>query len=759
MTNNFLEYALRYAKLGWKVFPCRPRQKVPATLHGVRDATSNTAIIKGWWSDNPDANIAVACGEPSGIHVVDVDVDEEKGIDGQKALEKLKKQGHSFNATVMQLTPRGGAHFFYQTEYPPRNKNSLFPGIDIRSTGFYVVLTPSVHPNGKRYEWPEGFSPWEHKYAHFPECLRPPGKANASDYGLQGLDSLPDTDVLRRASAYLETCDAAIQGMGGHDKLLWAAVAMVHGFLLTDDQAYRLLANEYNPRCVPPWDLSVPKDAKDFKRKVSEARKLKPQYEPGWLLRETADNIFTPEDIQRLIRNSTRTGKLVPTSTAEARKELAGIVKKETEELQFLCRPVGLLGDICSWINSTARKPQPWLTLGCALTFCGTLFGSKVKGDDELRTNIYCMGVAPSSAGKNHAPRQIRRLCLEAGCLDLLGGDDFASDTGIEARLEVSPATLFLCDEIGHLLAAIKSGKNPYTAKVVSLLMKLYSLSDSVYTGREYKDTDKRRVLVEPCCCLYGYSHPSRFFDGLSPEELQDGWLSRCLVFYTEDDPSKCRSDRVKNSSVPADLAQRVNAWFARQMTHEAGEGNLTGIVRAHATGSVSIPPAPLTVPVTQEAEEVFARFDNEVVTYGVKNPELATLWKKGEENARKIALIVAAGDSFEEPIITSAIADYGCRLAKFLLQDFSTKASRITGSAIGKKKQRVLAVIDRAGARGCTKGRLTQRTPWTLKRERDALLQDLIDSGEAVVGQGDRTLRLWTKEKYQEYLSQKAPS
>jgi len=34
MTNPTLAQALDYAARGWKVFPCLPGQKIPATKHG-----------------------------------------------------------------------------------------------------------------------------------------------------------------------------------------------------------------------------------------------------------------------------------------------------------------------------------------------------------------------------------------------------------------------------------------------------------------------------------------------------------------------------------------------------------------------------------------------------------------------------------------------------------------------------------------------------------------------------------------------------
>ena len=60
------------------------------------------------------------------------------------------------------------------------------------------------------------------------------------------------TPVIERAKRYLAKMPPAISEQRGHDALFTAARAMVWGFCLPTEDAYALLANEYNHRCVPP---------------------------------------------------------------------------------------------------------------------------------------------------------------------------------------------------------------------------------------------------------------------------------------------------------------------------------------------------------------------------------------------------------------------------------------------------------------------------------------------------------------------------
>ena len=85
--------------------------------------------------------------------------------------------------------------------------------------------------------------------------------------------------VRSRAIAYLAKMPPSIDGQGGHVALFNAAQVLVRGFSLSDDEAASILATEFNPRCVGPWD------EEDISRKVSESRE-KSRMPDGYLLNE-----------------------------------------------------------------------------------------------------------------------------------------------------------------------------------------------------------------------------------------------------------------------------------------------------------------------------------------------------------------------------------------------------------------------------------------------------------------------------------------
>lgn len=798
---SMIDYALAYVKLGWRILPLIPGQKAPlGTLvsHGVKDATTDEAQIRDWWGKWPRANIGMACG--NGIYAIDVDVDASGDVNGYDSLIILPE----LPSTVVQSTPRGGFHAFYQTDDPPANRTAFRPGIEIRGEGLYVVLAPSIHPNGGIYAWKKDHSPWDCDYAEFPDFMRPtrrsPWGGNGAEQPLPTPSAAPaNADVLSRARLYLAQCDAAIQGGAGHSKLLWAAVAMVRGFMLPHGQAAALLEREYNPRCVPPWDLSLPAEAKDFRRKIDEAFKVTPDRPDGWLLDDDAyaladpSQVMTSEEVATLITNSSasmaaikegRTRPIqdvideltfkgvplvyqptlgdddsvhllppLPEGALPGLTHLHGWLTEECGPSTNLLRPPGLVGEICDWINATAMRKQPLLALACTLAFCGVLFGRKVKDRLGTRTNIYTLGVADSSAGKNHAQNQIRELCNRAGCLDLIGGVNTTGDAAIESKLSASPSTLFLWDEIGFLLAHVNSGQSKHHSGLIPFLMQLYSSSGSVFLGREYADEEKQRKIIQPCCCLYGVSSPGRFMPGLTPEQIQDGWLARCLVFRANEMPKKERKD----CSVPpsGELIEKVRKWYDRIITEE-GQGNLTHLVSFDKAGEGSTSaPVQIEVSNTENSESVFIQFDGFCEKKGKEDELFRSLWLKGEENARKIALIVAAGVDFDRPKITTPIARYACTLVRFLLDDFCEEtAPKISSGQLDSHKQKILEIIGKEGVRGCSIRTITRSARWSSKKQRESILSDLVEAGEACVKMAAKRVYYWTAENYLKYIA-----
>lgn len=161
---SMYDAAIEYAKKGFAVFPLKYRDKVPLTRNGCKDATTDAAQIKAWWQQHPNANIGLATGSVSqNVFVIDLDIDEDRGIDGYHSLEDWQREHGDFPETWTAITGRGGYHLYYRGNGRIKNRAGIIDGVDIRGNGGYVVAPPSIHKNGNRYEWE--YSPDEFEIA------------------------------------------------------------------------------------------------------------------------------------------------------------------------------------------------------------------------------------------------------------------------------------------------------------------------------------------------------------------------------------------------------------------------------------------------------------------------------------------------------------------------------------------------------------------------------------------------------------------
>lgn len=170
-----LRAALRYAALGWPVFPLSAGSKLPAIPKerggsGVLDATVDVDLVESWWHRMPTANIGLATGTASGLLVLDVD--PRHG--GDESLRALQLAHGLLPATLTARTPSGGSHIVF--EHVPGLRNSagkVGAGLDTRGDGGYVVAAPSVTSAGS-YAWTNWGEPVALLPAWLGRLLAPP---------------------------------------------------------------------------------------------------------------------------------------------------------------------------------------------------------------------------------------------------------------------------------------------------------------------------------------------------------------------------------------------------------------------------------------------------------------------------------------------------------------------------------------------------------------------------------------------------------
>lgn len=150
--NALKEQALECARVGIPVFPCVPNAKQPLTPRGFYDATRNIERIEKWWTETPNANVAMPTGYlGESFKSFDIlDIDKRPDGNGFSLYHRMREAGYLNEAMMVITTPSGGVHaYFTGSDNPGGSLRGLY--VDYKAQGGYVLLPPSVI-NGKPYE-------------------------------------------------------------------------------------------------------------------------------------------------------------------------------------------------------------------------------------------------------------------------------------------------------------------------------------------------------------------------------------------------------------------------------------------------------------------------------------------------------------------------------------------------------------------------------------------------------------------------------
>jgi hypothetical protein len=277
--------------LAWPVFPLLLNSKKPATEHGFRDATTDPAQIARWWRASPRSGVGIACSS-----VVVLDIDTKPGKVGRESLARICETFGELPETWTAETATGGLHFYFATPLGATVRRRCpvradFPDVDLCGLGGYIVAPPTT-VDGRAYRWTNedvGLAPCPEWLATLGAVELPKPSGPRDPKGSRPEPKLPrptrgrwgdDVEArARRALAYVERCDPAIAGAGGHNTTFRVVLAVVRGFDLPRAIAREILAY-YSSRCVPPWS------ARELDHKLDSAARS--HLAPGYLLDRSA---------------------------------------------------------------------------------------------------------------------------------------------------------------------------------------------------------------------------------------------------------------------------------------------------------------------------------------------------------------------------------------------------------------------------------------------------------------------------------------
>ena len=514
--DTLLAAAIRLAELGYPVFPCAPGKKIPLTDHGFRDATTDPAKIKAWWTKEPMANIGIAT---AGLFVVDVD-GTENGWPGDR------DQALDLSVGAVSLTPHGGRHHVFREPDGKVWKNTagkLAPKVDTRARGGYIVAPPSV-VDGTPYQWVESLS-----------LVDPPDRLPVPPPWLQAVldqevgngpgesSRVPGNPIPQgQRNSTLASLGGAMRRVGmGHAEILAA------------------LRQTNADRCQPPL-------SQDEVLRISTSIS---RYEPDQIATAVVENHWAQDmGIRAGTDEITRISDPGPVP-------------------ENLLRVPGFVSEVVDYCLETAPYPNPVMAFSGALALQAFLAGRKVRDPGDNRTNLYLLGLAHSAAGKDW-PRKVNTRILHSIGLSHCLGDRFASGEGIQDALFLSPCMLFQTDEIDGILQQIHHARDSRHEAIMSTLLTMFSASNSVFPMRCKAGKESPGSIDQPCLVLFGTAIPTHYYEALSEKMLTNGFFARTMVLESGKRPS---GQEPTFRDLPRRVLETARWWTA----FRPGTGNL----------------------------------------------------------------------------------------------------------------------------------------------------------------------------------------
>jgi hypothetical protein len=596
-----LEAALRYAELGYRVFPCAPGAKTPLTRHGFHDATTDIEQIERWWSQHPNANIGIPT---AGLVVIDIDGETNPWLadDHERMLELA--------SAPMSITPRGGRHYLFRQSAGKHwrcTESRLAPKVDTRAEGGYIIAPPSVVESGKTYRWAPGL-----------ELDAPPDRLPEPPLWLiQELDRLANGSPRLAHVTAGEVKSNPIQEGQRNDTLTRLAGTMRRAGMSRREIA-AALQQANKDRCQPPLDP----------REVDRIAASIAGYEPD---ERTVDFIE---------------GRLFSTNESQIDPipEDPGPIPIE------LLRIPGFVSEVMDFSMKTAPYPNQALAFCGALALQAFLGGRKVRDQGDVRTNLYLLSLAYSSSGKDW-PRKVNTKIIHAiGCSQSLG-EHFASGEGLQDALFLTPCMLFQTDEIDILLQSINKAKDARYENILSTLLTMYSASNTIFTMRRKAGKEHAGTIEQPCLVIYGTAIPTHYYAALSERMLTNGFFARMLIVEAG---KRGEGQEPKIADIPQRILEIARYWA----DFNPGTGNLekfypTPRIVHHTDEALAI--------LAEARRQCDAEYNN---AESRKDAVGTTVWGRTNENTRKLALIHAISANHREPVIDEQAAKWAINFA-----------------------------------------------------------------------------------------------
>jgi hypothetical protein len=568
--------------------------------------------VAQWWTLWPDANVAILTGNQYVVF----------DVDNPEALREAHDRGGLEDAPV-QRTGHGYHYAFAAPDEELRNfAGRERKGFDGRANGGFVMAAPSMHANGRRYEWLAGDIPDFADLPPLPSWLRdlwrkkPTPSRASGESGSDGLDDWVPLDLDQIALGVEE-------GSRNHTAYRYASRLRGKAWDL-DDAKMALLG--YANRCNPPMDEA---EVLDIVERVWERHPAGERAVDGAQLDEDDEAAVDgpmpfpvdalPPSMARYVAEAAASVVAPPDLVAVPLLVAAGAVVGKRCEVAFKSDWHEGPNLYALYVGEPGTKKTPAANKGLdplrrLQTRLGRKHAKQLDGWHDLHA-IWERDRRSKQAGREPKQPPFPHLLTTEATVEAL-----------VPMLKDSPGVVMAMDEGVAWVRAM----NQYKAGGKGA-DRQHFLS---FWGRVDVKVDRKGNLHEPimvsrpCLSVIGGIQPD-LLSGLVDPSGNDGFVDRILWSWPED-----MDDSWEEAAISQDAKDDMEALFELLRRLGYDEDHLDG-------------PAPVVVNLVPEAKErLISWYGENAAEKKAVARELRNVWSKMPSQLGRLALVLHAGET-----------------------------------------------------------------------------------------------------------------
>lgn len=333
--------------------------------------------------------------------------------------------------------------------------------------------------------------------------------------------------------------------------------------------------------------------------------------------------------------------------------------------------PPGTVGQLAWYIYQSSPRPVKEVAIVSALGLLAGICG-KTYVISNSGLNLYIILIGRSAIGKEAMHTGIANILYHVRnatpMIDhFVDFSDFVSGPALTKACVVKPSFVNVAGEWGKKLQRLskEDGRDAAMQSLRTVMTNLYQKSGptSIVGGLQYSNKENNiSSIAGVAYSMIGESTPNTFYEALTPNMMEDGFLSRFTVIeYTGDRP-----DENKYPVFAMDPALVAN--LAMLTSHTANQMTTFGKVYVQIE------------PTAQGMLDAFGT-ECDLEIKSTKDESWRQMWNRGHLKALKIAALLASADNHALPVIYSHHAQWAIDLIK---RDIAIFRARVNSGDVG---------------------------------------------------------------------------